>query len=162
MNGIWALKPYYLGPWTLRDKYLQQPTCSSDAPTRIRNHRILVQGDCFFQGSSLECPSTLSSCSFQNLDKDYRCPKSHVTPIPMINKPPPLNRDYDKGPNIEALKRRGFINHGSTLPKVWVRRPPDQSPSPVQRLHSAPVFAGLEHIPSSKVELAVHFGYLLF
>ena len=21
MNGIWALKPYYLGPWTLRDRF---------------------------------------------------------------------------------------------------------------------------------------------
>ena len=27
----------------------------------------------------------------------------------------PLNRDYTKDPNIKALKRRGFINHGSTL-----------------------------------------------
>ena len=33
----------------------------------------------------------------------------------MINKPPPLNRDYDRDPNIKALKRRGFLNHGSTL-----------------------------------------------
>ena len=33
----------------------------------------------------------------------------------MINKPPPLNRDYDRDPNIKALKRRGLINHGSTL-----------------------------------------------
>ena len=33
----------------------------------------------------------------------------------MINKPPPLNRDYNKDPNTKALKRRGFINHGSTL-----------------------------------------------
>ena len=28
---------------------------------------------------------------------------------------PPLNRDFSKDPNIQALKRRGFINHGSTL-----------------------------------------------
>ena len=34
---------------------------------------------------------------------------------PMINKPPPLNGDYDRDPNIKALKGRGFINHGSTL-----------------------------------------------
>ena len=33
----------------------------------------------------------------------------------MINKPPPLNRDDNRNPNIKALKRRGFINHGSTL-----------------------------------------------
>ena len=35
-------------------------------------------------------------------------------PKPVINKPPPLNRDYNRDPNIKALKRRGFINHGST------------------------------------------------
>ena len=28
---------------------------------------------------------------------------------------PPLNRDYNRDPNIWALKRRGFMNHGSTL-----------------------------------------------
>ena len=33
----------------------------------------------------------------------------------MINEPPPLNRDNNRDPNIKALKRRGFINHGSTL-----------------------------------------------
>ena len=33
----------------------------------------------------------------------------------MINKPPPLNRDYSRDPNIKALKKRGFINHESTL-----------------------------------------------
>ena len=33
----------------------------------------------------------------------------------MINKPPPLNRDYNRDPHIKALKRREFINHGSTL-----------------------------------------------
>ena len=32
-----------------------------------------------------------------------------------MNKPPPLNMDYKRDPNIWALKRRGFINHGSTL-----------------------------------------------
>ena len=33
----------------------------------------------------------------------------------MINKPPALHRDYSRDPNIKALKRRGFISHGSTL-----------------------------------------------
>ena len=33
----------------------------------------------------------------------------------MINKPPPLNREYNMDPNMKALKRRGFINQGSTL-----------------------------------------------
>ena len=28
----------------------------------------------------------------------------------MINKPPPHNRDYNRDPNIKALKRRGFFN----------------------------------------------------
>ena len=35
----------------------------------------------------------------------------------MTNKPPPLSRDDNSNPNIKALKRRGFINHGSTVPK---------------------------------------------
>ena len=34
---------------------------------------------------------------------------------PVINNPPPLSRDYIKDPNIKALKRRRFANHGSTL-----------------------------------------------
>ena len=33
----------------------------------------------------------------------------------MIHKPPPHNRDDNRDPNIKALKRKGFINHGSTL-----------------------------------------------
>ena len=31
---------------------------------------------------------------------------------PMINKPPPLNRDYNRDPNIKALKRGGVIIPG--------------------------------------------------
>ena len=27
---------------------------------------------------------------------------------PLINEPPPLNRDYNRGPNIKALKRRVY------------------------------------------------------
>ena len=34
----------------------------------------------------------------------------------LINKPPPLNSDYSRDPNIKALYRRGFINYESTLP----------------------------------------------
>ena len=38
-----------------------------------------------------------------------------------MNKPTPLNRDNNGVPNISALKGRGFINQGSTLPyKVLV------------------------------------------
>ena len=33
----------------------------------------------------------------------------------MIDELPRLNRDYGRDPNIKALKRRGFINHESTL-----------------------------------------------
>ena len=29
--------------------------------------------------------------------------------------PSSLNRDSNREPNIKALKRRGFLNHGSTL-----------------------------------------------
>ena len=35
--------------------------------------------------------------------------------VPLINKPFALHRDYNKDRNIQALKRRGFLNHGSTL-----------------------------------------------
>ena len=38
----------------------------------------------------------------------------------MTNKPAFHNRDYNRDPNIQALKRRGFINQGSTLiTSVW-------------------------------------------
>ena len=33
-------------------------------------------------------------------------------PRPLIRKPPPLNRDYNRDPNIEALKRRGLFIMG--------------------------------------------------
>ena len=33
----------------------------------------------------------------------------------MINKPPPLNRDYNRDRSIKAPKRREFILHGSPL-----------------------------------------------
>ena len=32
-----------------------------------------------------------------------------------MNKPPPINRNCNKDPNFKALKRKGFINHESTL-----------------------------------------------
>ena len=42
-------------------------------------------------------------------------PKSPTVTPNVDLKTRPLNRDYNRGPNIMALKRRGFINHGSTL-----------------------------------------------
>ena len=36
----------------------------------------------------------------------------------MINNPPPTNGDHNRDPNIKALKNRGFIHHGSTLPHL--------------------------------------------
>ena len=33
----------------------------------------------------------------------------------MIHKPLPINRDYNRDPDIEALKRRRCINHGFTV-----------------------------------------------
>ena len=38
-----------------------------------------------------------------------------LDPRPLITKSTPLNRDYSRDPNIKALIRRGFTNHGSTL-----------------------------------------------
>ena len=32
-----------------------------------------------------------------------------VNPDPMINKPPPLNKDYGRDPNIKAHKKRGLL-----------------------------------------------------
>ena len=39
-----------------------------------------------------------------------------------MNKPPPLNRAYYRDLNIKAFKRRGFINHRSTLGLRLARR----------------------------------------
>ena len=50
---------------------------------------------------------------------------------PLVNKPPPLNRDYNRDPYIKAFKGRGFINHGSTL---VVSRKASQTASPELRL----------------------------
>ena len=38
-----------------------------------------------------------------------------VIGITQTHEHPPLNRDYNRDPYIKALKRRGVINHGSTL-----------------------------------------------
>ena len=35
--------------------------------------------------------------------------------VDLINEHPPLYRDYNRNHNLEASKRRGFINQGSTL-----------------------------------------------
>ena len=43
-----------------------------------------------------------------------------------MNKPPPLNRDYDRDPDIKALKRIGSINHGSTLCRSQTRQPSER------------------------------------
>ena len=32
-----------------------------------------------------------------------------------MNKPPPLDRDYNRDPKNKALKRREFVNHEFTL-----------------------------------------------
>ena len=48
---------------------------------------------------------------------------------PLINKPPPHNRDYNRDPNIKALKRRGFMNQGSTLRVQVLKNPVHETPS---------------------------------
>ena len=41
-------------------------------------------------------------------------------PDQKITKPPPLNRDYNRNADIKALKKRVFINQGTTLPfGIW-------------------------------------------
>ena len=50
----------------------------------------------------------------------------------MINEPPPLNRDYDRDPNIKSLKRRGFIKQGSTL--VWQHKQQTAGGNPLGKL----------------------------
>ena len=38
-----------------------------------------------------------------------------IKPNTVPHKPPPLKRDYNRDPNNKALKRRGFINQGSSF-----------------------------------------------
>ena len=48
--------------------------------------------------------------------------------IPQINKSPPLNGDYNRDPNISALKRKGVVNHWATVyPQAFLAAngPPD-------------------------------------
>ena len=42
----------------------------------------------------------------------------NTNPDPCLVKPPPLNRDYNRDPNIWALKGGGVLNSGSTLGKI--------------------------------------------
>ena len=41
--------------------------------------------------------------------------KFKISYRPLNNKPPPLNRYYNRDPNIKALKRRRFVNSRSTV-----------------------------------------------
>ena len=55
---------------------------------------------------------------------------------PLVNEPPPPNRDYNRDPDLKTLDRRGFINRGSTLEvsltepdwALWVRMAGDAKP----------------------------------
>ena len=78
----------------------------------------------------------------------------------MIHKPPPLNRDYTRGPNVWALKRRGFINQGSTLvyakpySSIFYLLKGDYSPSLWDDRSCAPAGAGAGHVhfPGTRVK----------
>ena len=60
-------------------------------------------------------------------------------PKPVINKPPSLNRDYNRDPNIRALQRRGFMNHGSPLaPKPDTFSPQAQTRRALGTVSGAP------------------------
>ena len=41
----------------------------------------------------------------------------------MINHPPPVSGEYNRNPNIKALKGRGPIHHGSTVPPFGTAGP---------------------------------------
>ena len=60
---------------------------------------------------------------FKSLDRSlFQC-------RPPITKPPPLIGDYTRNPSIQALKRRGVMNHASTvmyLLGVWTLNPKPQ------------------------------------
>ena len=80
----------------------------------ILHHSILgIMRAGFFpiQRGGKEFDQNLALNSKQTLNPD---PFTKVTQT-LINRPPPLNRDCNRDPYIKALKRRGFINHGSTL-----------------------------------------------
>ena len=49
--------------------------------------------------------------------------------VPVIRNPLPLNRDYSRDAKIEALKRRGAVNHGSTF--IPTLPPTKQIPKPL-------------------------------
>ena len=38
-----------------------------------------------------------------------------IYPRPLINTPPRLDREYNRDLDTKALKRKSFLNHGSTL-----------------------------------------------
>ena len=50
--------------------------------------------------------------------------RNNGSPNPLINNHLPLFRDYDWDPDIKALKRRGFVNHGSTVVPISPKQHP--------------------------------------
>ena len=54
----------------------------------------------------------ISECRFKALDSDFRASGFRTSCRPMLNKPPPLNRDHTRDLNMEALKRKGLLITG--------------------------------------------------
>ena len=48
-----------------------------------------------------------------------------------------FNGHYSRDPNIEALKRSGFINHGSTLATIYWGLQPLKHPAPASRVRDS-------------------------
>ena len=63
----------------------------------------------------MRMPGSICSKSSENCASRFR-----VQPTPRINKPPPVNRDYNynRDPNTQALQRRSFMNHVSPLVSI--------------------------------------------
>ena len=57
------------------------------------------------------------TCTHSELSQAGNSHRAHGLsyPRPVITKPPPLNRDHNRDPNVKALKRKEFINPGSPL-----------------------------------------------
>ena len=95
--SIWALKPYYLGPWTLRVSF---------------GHTLARV--CFFVSRGFEFESKFQGvwCSTFNLAGRLGGGATKISLCrPLMNKPQPLDRDHNRDPNIKAFRK----GQGSTL-----------------------------------------------
>ena len=77
----------------------------------------------------------------------------------MIDKAPPLKRDYNRDPNIKALKWRGFMTHG--LERFWMQMLEDLRDRSPKRIPQFNTYRGIVLGGPSLVEsrsVAASFG----